>query len=86
MCAGSECAGLAAGAESAAADARAASPVGGADLHRRDTMELIQTLGTLFFAVVDTVVTGAPYLVYLLVAAWACALIFQIIHGLAGGR
>lgn len=49
-------------------------------------MELIQTLGTLFFAVVDTVVAGAPYLVYLLVAAWACTLIFQIIHGLAGGR
>ena len=49
-------------------------------------MELIQTLGTLFFAVVDTVVAGAPYLVYLLVAAWACTLIFQIIHVLAGGR
>lgn len=49
-------------------------------------MKLIQTLGTLFFSVVDNVVSGAPYLAYLLVAAWACALIFQIIHGLAGGR
>lgn len=49
-------------------------------------MELIQSLGGLFFAAVDTVVAGAPYLVYLLTAAWACALLFNLIHELLGGK
>ena len=49
-------------------------------------MELIQSLGGLFFAAVNNVVAGAPYLVYLLVAAWTCALVFNILHDLLGGR
>lgn len=49
-------------------------------------MELIKGLGTLLISTVTTVITGAPYLVYLLVAAWLCALIFNIVHEMAGGH
>lgn len=48
-------------------------------------MELIEGLGTLLISIVTTVISGAPYLVYLLVAAWLCALIFNIVHEMAGG-
>ena len=49
-------------------------------------MQLIEGLGTLLISTVTTVITGAPYLVYLLVAAWLCALIFNIVHEMAGGH
>ena len=49
-------------------------------------MELIEGLGTLLISTVTTVITGVPYLVYLLVAAWLCALIFNIVHVMAGGH
>ena len=49
-------------------------------------VELIEGLGTLLISTVTTVITGAPYLVYLLVAAWLCALIFNIVHEMAGGH
>lgn len=49
-------------------------------------MLIIEILGSLFINIVTTVMDGAPYLVMLLVAAWLCALIFNIIHEMAGGR
>ena len=49
-------------------------------------MELIEGLGALLISTVTTVITGAPYLVYLLVVAWLCALIFNIVHEMAGGH
>lgn len=42
-------------------------------------MNLIAKIGELFFDCVLNVVEGAPYLCMLLVAAWICAVIFNLI-------
>lgn len=49
-------------------------------------MEVIETLGSLLTNIVTTVIDGAPWLAILLVAAWLSALIFNIIHEMAGGH
>lgn len=49
-------------------------------------MELIKNLGSLFVQCINTVVQGAPYLCYLLIAAFVCALLFNLVHVLMGGR
>lgn len=48
-------------------------------------MELIQTLTELFFETVTSVVTDFPYMCMFLVAAFLCALLFNILHALLGG-
>lgn len=49
-------------------------------------MELIEGLGNLLISTVTNAVNGAPWLAYLLVAAWGAALVFNVIHELAGGN
>ena len=49
-------------------------------------MELLQGLSDLFISAVTTVVTGAPYVVYLMVGAFICAVIFNMVYAFGGGR
>ena len=48
-------------------------------------MELISSLFDLFFDVVLQVISTVPYVVYLLLACFVFALIFNIVHILMGG-
>ena len=47
-------------------------------------MDLLNTLSSLFFSSVSSVVVGAPFLIYLLFGAVVCALVFNLIHEVLG--
>lgn len=45
-------------------------------------MELLSSLSQLFFSCITRVISGAPYLVFLLVGAWISAMVFNLIDNL----
>ena len=49
-------------------------------------MSVIFLLSDLMFYMVDKVIRGAYWILILLVAAFVCALVFNVVHELMGGR
>ncbi len=48
-------------------------------------MEMVTGLWNLFFSMVETVIAGAPWLLYLLLAAFLAALVFNFIDAISAG-